>query len=376
MACGGDDGDGDDPLPLTRIAEVPIPPLYGIHDTFVRDGIAFVCAWNTGVIIYDVGNGVQGGSPAHPVEVSRYLPPAGNGSGFAGAIHNAWWYHAPGGERRYLFLGQEGPGTIGASSSGDIYVLDVSDLTAPSLVAQFSLPGAGTHNFWIDEPAQVLYAAYYNAGVIALDISGTLSGNLSSRVLAQVQPGGGEGTFTWGVQVANGSVYALDMLSGLWQLDLASGGLSPRGGSSNVNDRYSSDLWVHGDVAYTGTWGTRFDQEGRRHPGETIYVWSLGTNGAPTLASSVTVPATTVSDLQVTDDGRLLVATLENGAGAGFEVYSLASPLSPLRVGGVAVPNGLHTGTLAEIDGRLYLFAAHNPPDPSLMVFDLTGLGA
>ena len=34
--------------------------LYGIHDTFVRDGLAFVFAWNTGVIIYDVGNGIRG----------------------------------------------------------------------------------------------------------------------------------------------------------------------------------------------------------------------------------------------------------------------------------------------------------------------------
>ena len=26
-------------------------------------------------------------------------------------------------------------------------------------------------------------------------------------------------------------------------------------GGDNVPDRYSSDLWVHGDYAYTGTWG-------------------------------------------------------------------------------------------------------------------------
>ena len=37
---------------------MPIPPAYGIHDTYVRDGLAFVFAWNTGVIIYDVGNGI------------------------------------------------------------------------------------------------------------------------------------------------------------------------------------------------------------------------------------------------------------------------------------------------------------------------------
>ena len=57
-----------------RVAEVAIPPSYGIHDTFVRDGLAFVCAWNTGLIIYDVGHGIRGGSPSAPVEVSRIVP--------------------------------------------------------------------------------------------------------------------------------------------------------------------------------------------------------------------------------------------------------------------------------------------------------------
>jgi hypothetical protein len=80
------------------------------------------------------------------------------------------------------------------------------------------MDGAGTHNFWMDEPHQILYAAYYNGGVIALDVSGTLSGDLSNRLLAQVVPGGQGNTFTWGVQLANGSLYASDMLSGLWQL--------------------------------------------------------------------------------------------------------------------------------------------------------------
>src|SRR5919108_3742489 len=29
------------------------------------------------------------------------------------------------------------------------------------------------------------------------------------------------------------------------------------GGGNNVPDRFSSDLWVHGSYAYTGTWGSR-----------------------------------------------------------------------------------------------------------------------
>ena len=207
-----------DPSSITVSAVVPVPANYGIHDTYVRDGLVFVFAWNTGVIIYDVGNGIRGGSPANPVEVSRLLT-ADDGVAGGSAVHNGWWFHNPvRGENRYLFIGQEGAGVLGSQSSGDIHVVDVSDLAHPSEVAVFHLDGAGTHNFWMDEARQVLYAAYYNGGVVALDVSGTLSGDLSNRLIAEIQPGGDGDTYTWGVQLAGGSLYAIDMLSGLWQL--------------------------------------------------------------------------------------------------------------------------------------------------------------
>jgi hypothetical protein len=206
-----------DPAHIVSTARIPIPPHLGIHDTYVREELAFVFAWDEGVIIYDVGNGMRGGSPSSPVEVSRLVTSAS--STVSPSVHNGWWFHNPvTGERRYLFIGQEGPSVIGSESSGDIHVVDVSDLAHPREVAFFHLEGAGTHNFWVDEGRQVLYAAYYNAGVIALDISGTLSGDLSGRLLSQVKPGGSGNTFTWGVQQANGFLYAIDMVSGLWQL--------------------------------------------------------------------------------------------------------------------------------------------------------------
>ncbi len=205
------------PTTPVLVSRTPIEPNYGIHDTFVRDGLAFVFAWDEGVIIYDVGNGIRGGSPGSPVEVSRVVTSGTSRTGVA--AHNGWWFHNPvTGERRYLFVGQEGPGVIGSQSSGDIHVVDVFDLANPREVAFFHLNGAGAHNFWMDEARQILYAAYYNGGVVALDVSGTLSGDLSGRLLGQVRPGGARNTYTWGVQLANGSLYAIDMLSGLWQL--------------------------------------------------------------------------------------------------------------------------------------------------------------
>ena len=197
---------------ITLASATPVPANYGIHDTFVRDGIAFVFVWNTGVYVYDVGNGIQGGSTSAPVLLGSVVTQGGE-------AHNGWWFwNGVTGEKKYLFVGQEGPGTVGTSSSGDIHVVDVSDLAHPHEVASYSMTGAGTHNFWVDEANQRLYAAYYNGGVVALDVSCALEGDLGYREIARIKPGGASATYTWGVMQSGGFLYAIDMLSGLWQL--------------------------------------------------------------------------------------------------------------------------------------------------------------
>ena len=144
-ACG-DSGTAPPPPPPPPVPapflvkEIPIPPQYGVHDTYIRDGIALVCAWNTGLIIYDVGNGVRGGSPSNPVEVSRIVPSDDSVPG-GPAVHSAWWFHNPvTGEARYVFISQEGPLTIPGASSGDVHVIDVSDLSHPREVACIEAP--------------------------------------------------------------------------------------------------------------------------------------------------------------------------------------------------------------------------------------------
>jgi hypothetical protein len=72
----------------------------------------------------------------------------------------------------------------------------------------------------MDEERQILYAAYYNGGVVALDVSGELEGDLADRLIGQVRPGGEGNTYTWGVQLAKGWLYASDMLSGFWQIQV------------------------------------------------------------------------------------------------------------------------------------------------------------
>jgi hypothetical protein len=359
------------PVRLSLIASVPTPTGATFdHDTFVRDGLAFAFMWRAGVRIYDVGNGVEGGSPAHPMLVSALVTDS-NGVPGGPQVHNGWWFHNPvTQENRYLFIGQEGScGSIGSCSIGDIHIVDVSDLTHPVEVGFIHIPGAGTHNFWMDEANQTLYAAYYNAGVVKIDVSGTLSGDMSNRIVKQVQPGGPGNTYVWGVMLSGGTLYATDMLSGFWALDPTT--LATRGGGNNVPERYGSDQWVTGNVAYSGTWGGAI----RLARGDAVKIWGLGENGVPTLADSLIIPNIgTVSDLAVTPDGKALVVTAEGGSGNGLYVYDRSNPLKPVLAGFYSVPVGLHTGEVAVINGRTYVFAARDPNQQEMDIFDITGV--
>jgi hypothetical protein len=199
-----------------------------VHDVFVRDGLLFTALWHGGVTIWDIGGAGAGGTPADPVQISNYVPAGGS-------IHNIWWFHDPDAlEKRYLFLGQEGPGNVGArTSSGDIHVVDISDPAQPKQVAIYTLPGAGTHNFSMDEASGVLYAAYYNGGVRAIDVRGDLgtctpdqrsAGGLCDlrRMGRQVGVAVFGNTFIWGVAHQGTHVYASDMLSGIYKIDASS----------------------------------------------------------------------------------------------------------------------------------------------------------
>jgi hypothetical protein len=198
-----------------------------VHDVFVRDGLLFAALWHDGMRIFDIGGGGRGGSPAAPVVMGNVLTATGY-------IHNIWWFHDPlTASKRYVFLGEEGPGSVSAgTASGDIHVVDVSDMSNPRIVAVYNVPGAGTHNFWMDEPSGILYAAYYNGGVRALDVRG----DLGTCTTAQRTPAGfcdlrlmgrevgvalTSGSFIWGVVHQGTHVYASDMRLGLFKLDAA-----------------------------------------------------------------------------------------------------------------------------------------------------------
>ena len=97
--------------------------------------------WNDGIKIWDIGGGNSGGSVANPVPLGSVVTQGGK-------AHNVWWFHnQANGEKRFAFVGEEAPGSIGASTFGDIHVVDVSNFASPREVAFFHLDNAGTHNF-------------------------------------------------------------------------------------------------------------------------------------------------------------------------------------------------------------------------------------
>ena len=199
-----------------------------VHDTYVRDGWLVTADWNAGITVWDIGARGRG-TPENPDSVATV--PTVNGQ-----AHNVWWGRdSATGSTRWAFVGEEGPGAIGSSSTGDVHVVDMADPANAREVAVFSVAGAGTHNFSVDAEHGILYAAYYNGGVRALDIRGdlgsctaaqrTVNGRCDLAKMGRELARGlvGQGAYVWGVEyVPDGpggaAVYASDMLGGLWKL--------------------------------------------------------------------------------------------------------------------------------------------------------------
>ena len=183
------------------------------HDVYVREGLAFVSHWDAGLVILDVGNGIAGGTPTNPVEVSRILT-------VGGSTHSAWYWPDAG----YVFVGEE------SGRPGVMHVVDVSDLSNPVEVATFGSGTATPHNFWLDEARDILYVAWNQRGLRAIDVSGELLGRLDTqgREVAAIDYceticfgiGGFFDTtpLSWAPQLHDGLVYVSDMFSGLWIL--------------------------------------------------------------------------------------------------------------------------------------------------------------
>ena len=211
------------PAQPTTVASLPMGAPY-IHDVFVRDGLLFTAEWNDGVGIWDIGGGGTGGTTSAPKRMARLAT-------VGGKVHNVWWFQDPTtGSKKYLFVGEEGPGVIGQSSVGDVHVVDLSTMTTPVEVARYTVAGGGTHNFSVDEASGLLYAAYYNAGVRVLDVRGdlgtctvaqkTADGRCDLTLMGREKAifAGTGSVYVWGVHWSASGLFASDMLNGLWRV--------------------------------------------------------------------------------------------------------------------------------------------------------------
>ena len=204
-----------------------------IHDVFVENGFLYTALWDDGISIFDIGGGNRGGSPNDPIEVGN-IETQGYRPGSGSSVHNAVVYQeARSGSPRYLLIGEEVPVAFGTTSAGDIHVVDITNPADLREVAFYTVDGAGTHNFSVDKTNGILYAAYYNAGVRALDVTGNLSAcapehkdatgrcdlGKAGREVARGLDGRSEPVYVWGVFFDAGTLFASDMLNGLWKLD-------------------------------------------------------------------------------------------------------------------------------------------------------------
>jgi len=199
-------------------------PGHSIHDVWIEDGIAYSSNWAYGVWMVDVGNGMAGGSPSNPKPIANYAYPSGWN-------HAAFPYHDKKTGKFYVIAGDEAfPNGLNTEDgptipAGFLHIIDFTDLEHPVEVAKYEVPGAGSHNLWVE--GDLLYVGNYNAGLRVVDLSGDLMGDLfkQGREIAWFLPTDAKGRIpnapmTWGPQPHKGHVFFTDWNSGLWSVKI------------------------------------------------------------------------------------------------------------------------------------------------------------
>ncbi|GAB5554655.1 MAG: Ig-like domain-containing protein [Saprospiraceae bacterium] len=199
-------------------------PGHAIHDVWVVDGLAYSSNWQNGIQIVDVGNGVAGGSPSNPVKVANYAYPSGWN-------HAAFPYFDKKTGKTYVIGGDEAfPNGLYVKDkptipAGWLHFIDFTDPKNPKEVAKYEVPGAGSHNFWVE--GDMLYVGNYNAGLRVVDLSGDLLGDLykQGRDIGWFLPTDPKGAvpnapMTWGPQPHKGHIFFSDWNTGLWSVKM------------------------------------------------------------------------------------------------------------------------------------------------------------
>ena len=204
-------------------------PGHSIHDVWIEDGIAYSSNWGDGVVAVDVGLNNSsdmpgaGGSPANPTPLGSYTYPSGwNHAAFPFKSESTGKFYVAAGDEAFPYgLDTQGPNR----AAGWVHFIEFDGWDKPVEVARYQVPGAGSHNYWIEN--DIMYAAFYNGGLRVVDVSGDLMGDLyeQGREIALFLPTDPNAaipnsTFTWGPQPYKGLIFLSDWNSGIWAVKL------------------------------------------------------------------------------------------------------------------------------------------------------------
>ena len=271
------------------------------------------------------------------------------------------------------FSARKGLGVVGASSSGDIHIIDVSNISNPVDVGFIHVPGAGT--------AQLLDGRSEPGALCGVLQRRRHQGRrLRDAERRHVEPDRGAGAAgrRSGEYLHVGRhaerQHTLRRRYGQRLLGARPGDARHQGRrQQRARPLHLRSLGV-GAVRLYRHLGN--GKQGTNNSGNAVKIWALGANGVPTLADSIIIPnLSTVSDVAVSPDGRALVFGAESGNGpaTGVYVYSLVSnPAKPTFAAYYPVTPGIHTTTVAVVNGRTYVFAARDPGNVELDIFDIT----
>lgn len=225
----------EDPVNPYTVSQFELDtPGHSIHDVWVEDGIAYSSNWSDGIVMTDVGstpeaNTPEGhklgtGSPSNPVQLGQYSYPSGwNHAAFPFKSESTGDFYVIAGDEAFPSgINIENEPTVAA---GWIHFIKFDGWENPKEVASYKVPEAGTHNMWVD--GDLLYIAYYNAGLRIVDISGELMGNLydQGREIAHFITTHHEGyvpnaAMAWGPQPHKGHIFVSDWNTGIWSFRL------------------------------------------------------------------------------------------------------------------------------------------------------------
>jgi len=221
--------DISDPVNPKRVSKFVLPnSVEAIHDVWIEDGIAYSSNWSDGIAMVDIGNGIAGGSPENPVEISRaHVQGDANHAAFPYKSKDTGKFYVIAGDEIFPIDALSSPdATEVFEPSGYLHFMDMTDPENPKEVARYEVPEAGSHNFWVEDDK--LYIGYYNGGLRVVDLSGDLMGDLykQGREIAVYKPYDENGyvanaPFIWGAQPFKGHVFISDFNSGLYAVQLA-----------------------------------------------------------------------------------------------------------------------------------------------------------